>query len=119
MSSKQTVRVTIETPRAKGTPILLRGFEPSEVLDHLLTIGADESQPLAFLSDLGKPVTVPLASSWLESATYDLISGDLTLNTEDGANIELYNVPVEEFKRLVSLTSGAGKHYHRELKGNY
>lgn len=117
--SKQTVRVTVETPREKGSPILLRGFTLSEVVDHLLTIGADESEPLAFLSNLGKPVTVPLASSWLESATYDLLSGDLTLNTEDGSNIELYNVPVDEFQRLVSLTSGAGKHYHRELKGNY
>lgn len=102
--------------------VIVAGATEQQVLDHLANYGQQQdSSPLAFLNDLDAPVavTVPVNSSWIESATYNLQNGDLLLNTKDESAIELYGVPLDEFKTIVSLKHGVGTYYHDNLKRNY
>lgn len=62
--------------------------------------------------------TVPLRSSWMDSATYDDTTQTLTISTAAGGSYTHPDVPENVFTDLVNASS-PGRYYHANIKEIY
>lgn len=64
------------------------------------------------------PVTVPLPSSWIETATYDPDDQTLDIATRSGRTYSHANVPASVFEDFTNASS-PGRFYLAEIKDRY
>jgi hypothetical protein len=64
------------------------------------------------------PITVPLRSRAIATATYTASDGTLVLVMHDGVELEYHGVPFPVFAGLVAAPS-AGNYYNRVIRGRF